>query len=147
MPTILHELYSGVRRGHFSSDISVRNFFDAGYWRPTMNKDVHEFCWTCDLCQRTCNLLTKNMVKPIPTLPEEPFQKWGLDFIEPITLVSCYFGNRYILVAIDYATKWVEIRALHTNTTIVTAKFLYDHILTWLVAHVDHCYQSTYTFH
>jgi hypothetical protein len=87
------------------------------------------------------------MAKPITMLPEEPFQKWGLDFIEPIRLASRYFGNQYILVAIDYATKWVEIRTLHTNTSIVTAKFLYDHILTWLVAHVDHCYQSTYTFH
>ncbi len=78
---------------------------------------------------------------------KEPIQKWGIHFIEPITLASHYFGNQYIFVAIDYATKWVETKALHTNTTIVTAKFLYDHILTWLVAHVHHCYQSTYTFH
>jgi hypothetical protein len=45
--------------------------------------------------------------------------------------MSRYFGNQYILVAINYATKWVEARALYTNTTSITVKFLYDHILTW----------------
>jgi len=42
-----------------------------------------------------------------------------------------YSGNWYILIATDYSTKWVEARTLHTNTTIVTFEFLYDHIPIW----------------
>jgi len=67
---------------------------------------------------------------------EEPFQKWGLDSIGPIKLVNHYFSNRYILVATDYATKWLEARALQTNTDVVIMKFLYDHILFSLVVHL-----------
>ncbi len=62
----------------------MKKILDVGYWWPTMNRDVHEFCWTCDLCQRISNLLAQNVVKLITTLFEKPFQKWGLDFIGPI---------------------------------------------------------------
>jgi hypothetical protein len=83
VPIILQELHSGVG-GHFSSNITVKKIFDASYWWPIMNRDVYEFYWTYDLCQRTSNLLAQNMEKLITTLPKKPFQKWGLDFIGPI---------------------------------------------------------------
>jgi hypothetical protein len=71
------------------------------------------------------------MAKLITTLPKEPFPKWGLDFIRPIKLTSHYSNNRYILVATNYVTKWVEVGTLHINIVVITTKLLYDHILTW----------------
>ncbi len=53
----------------------------------------------------------------------------GLDFIGPITPTRRLIGNTYILVAIDYATKWVEVKALKTNNVVVIARFLYEYIL------------------
>jgi len=90
-----------------------------------MNQDVHEYCQTYDQCQRIGNLLTKNLAKVVSTLPEEPFQKWGLEFIKHVKLVSRMLGNRHILVAIDYAIKWVETLTLCTNIVTITTKFLY----------------------
>ncbi len=56
--------------------------------------------------------------------------KWGLDFIGLIKLTRRLTRNRYILVAIDYATKWVESKVFKTNIVIFTIIFMYEYILT-----------------
>jgi hypothetical protein len=48
----------------------------------------------------------------VTTLQEEPFMKWGLDFIGQITLAWRLTKNNYIIVIINYATKWVDAKAL-----------------------------------
>ena len=55
--------------------------------------------------------------------------KWGLDFVGPVKK-TWHTGKRYILVATNYATKWVEARALQTNSAQETAQFLYEAIVT-----------------
>jgi hypothetical protein len=60
----------------------------------------------------------------------KPFTKWGIKFVGPIKLASCYTSNRYVLVVTNYATKWVETKALWINIAIVMARFLYKFIFT-----------------
>ncbi|XP_019260609.1 PREDICTED: uncharacterized protein LOC109238578 [Nicotiana attenuata] len=56
---------------------------------------------------------------PIATIQEvEVFDMWEIDFMGPF--VSSY-GNKYILVAVDYVSKWVEDMALPTNESVRTA--------------------------
>nr|GFA21436.1 reverse transcriptase domain-containing protein [Tanacetum cinerariifolium] len=49
------------------------------------------------------------------------FDVWGIDFMGPF---SSSRGNKYILVAVDYLSKWVEAKALPTNDARVVCKFL-----------------------
>ncbi len=62
-------------------------------------------------------------------LLEKTFQKWGLDFIGPIKLASKLSRNQYILIATNYATKWVEARMFCSNVAKVTTKKWYEYIL------------------
>jgi hypothetical protein len=70
------------------------------------------------------------LTKLVIILPKEPFMEWGLDFVGPIKLVIRYTKNKYISVAIDYATKCVEAKVLKRNIVVVTTKLLYQRTFT-----------------
>ena len=60
-------------------------------------------------------------------LEVELFDVWGIDFMGPF---PPSYGNQYILVAVDYVSKWVEAMALQTNDSKVVVKFLHKSIFT-----------------
>ncbi len=90
-----------------------------------------EYCKSCDSYQQVSGLKTMSLVKLIISLLEEPFMKWDSNFIGSLKLVNKHTGNKYILVTMNYATKWVEVRTLQTNIIIMTTKFSYKCIFTW----------------
>jgi hypothetical protein len=45
---VFKELHEGVARRHFAADITAKKILDAGYWWPTLFKDINEFCRRCD---------------------------------------------------------------------------------------------------
>jgi hypothetical protein len=69
---------------HFVVDIIIKEILDARCWWPTLFKDTHDFCKSCDYCYKVGGLKTKSLAKLVTTFPKEPFMKWGLDFIGPI---------------------------------------------------------------
>ncbi len=72
--------------GHFATNIIAKKILNARYWWPTLLKDIHDFCKSCDNRQKIRGFKTKSLAKLVTTLLEEPFMKWGLNFIGLIKL-------------------------------------------------------------
>lgn len=61
----------------------------------------------------------------IPIMPVEIFDVWGIDFMGPLPSSK---GNMFILLAVEYVSKWVETKASITNDSKVVASFLKTNI-------------------
>jgi len=98
-----------------------------GYYWPFLFSDVCAFVKTCDKCQRFAG---KQQLKYLPLKPvvvTGPFQQWGLDFIGKIHQPSNN-QHRWILVATDFFTKWIEAIPTRNANHIVIINFLHEHI-------------------
>nr|GFB35996.1 reverse transcriptase domain-containing protein [Tanacetum cinerariifolium] len=94
---------------------------DPSFYWPTIYKDAFELVKRCDSCQRQGKISQKDEMPQNFIQICEIFDVWGIDFMGPF---SSSKGNKYILVAVDYLSKWVEAKALPTNDARVVVKFL-----------------------
>jgi hypothetical protein len=90
-----------------------------------MFADARAYCTSCERCQKLGSISKTNMMPLNPILVVEIFDVWGIDFMGPF---PNSFGFLYILVAVDYVSKWVEVVACKTNDHRVLVKFLKDTI-------------------
>nr|GEW97095.1 reverse transcriptase domain-containing protein [Tanacetum cinerariifolium] len=76
---------------------------------------------TCDTCQRQGKISQRDEIPQNTIQVCEIFYVWGIDFMGPFPSSK---RNKYILVAVDYLSKWVEAKALNRNDARVVVKFL-----------------------
>ncbi|GKC12465.1 reverse transcriptase domain-containing protein [Tanacetum coccineum] len=115
---ILTACHSGPTGGHYDANYTAIKVFDSG---PTIYKDADELVKNCDSCQRQGKILERDEMPQNSIQVCEIFDVWGIDFMGPFPSSR---GNKYILVAVDYLSKWVEAKALPTNNARVVVKFL-----------------------
>ncbi|GJZ26910.1 reverse transcriptase domain-containing protein [Tanacetum coccineum] len=113
--------HAGPTGGHHNANLIARKVFDAGFYWPKIYKDAHELVKNCDSCQRQGKISQRDEMPQNSIQVCEIFDVWGIDFMGPFPSSR---GNKYILVAIDYISKWVETKALPTNDARVVVKFL-----------------------
>ncbi|GJY80088.1 reverse transcriptase domain-containing protein [Tanacetum coccineum] len=118
---ILKACHSGPTGGHYGANYTARKIFDSGFYWPTIYKDAHDFVTRCDICQRQGKITQRDEMPQNSIQVCEIFDIWGIDFMGPFPSSR---GNKYILVAVDYLSKWVEAKALPTNDARVVCKFL-----------------------
>nr|GFA18468.1 reverse transcriptase domain-containing protein [Tanacetum cinerariifolium] len=118
---ILTACHSGPIGGHYGANYTAKKVFDSGFYWPTIYKDAFELVKNCDSCQRQGKISQKNEMPQNAIQVCEIFDVRGIDFMGPFPNSK---GNKYILVAVDYLSKWVEAKALPTNDARVVVKFL-----------------------
>ena len=82
---------------------------------------VVNFCKSYDRCQIVGNISQRDEMPQSSLIFCEIFDVWGIDFMGPFPN-SC--GNVYILLAVDYVSKWVEAKATRTGDSKTVAYFL-----------------------
>jgi hypothetical protein len=93
-----------------------------------MQKDALEYARKCDKCQRFSPIIRQPATKLSPMTSPWPFAQWGLDIVGPFPLAP---GSRkFLLVATDYFTKWVEAEPLKHIEETEVRQFLWKNIVT-----------------
>nr|GEZ31818.1 reverse transcriptase domain-containing protein [Tanacetum cinerariifolium] len=118
---ILKACHNGPTGGHHGSNYIAKKMFDSGFYWPTIYRDAHDLVKSCDACQRQGKISQRDKMPQNSIQVYEIFDVWGIDFMG---LFPSSRGNKYILVAIDYLSKWVEAKALPTNDARVVCRFL-----------------------
>ena len=123
--SILRFCHTYASGGHFGPQRTTRKVSDSGFYWPTLFRDAYNFCKSCEQCQRTGNISWRNEMPQQPIQFCEVFDVWGIDFMGPF---PSSFGYVYILLAVDYVSKWVEAIATRTNDSAVVVSFVRSHI-------------------
>ena len=125
MHSILNHCHTLSCGGHFGGQRTAAKVLQSGFYWPSLFKDAHRFVSTCDKCQRMGNISRKDEPPMHPILEVELFDLWGIDFMGPF---PASYNNLYILLAVDYVSKWVEAIPTRTNDAKVVAQFLRSNI-------------------
>lgn len=122
--TILHIFHDHPLGAHLGTEKMFEKIRSKYYW-PQMYNQIRKYVQTCDQCQRRGKYRTPGPLQPIPI--EAPFHKIGIDFVGPLPMTTK--GNRYIVVSVDYMTKWPEAKAVPTADAQETAHFIFNEIV------------------
>ena len=121
------EVYSRECGEHQGKKKFYRCLLQMGYYWPAMKKDTTEFVKKCHSCQVQANLIHTHLQSLHSMVTPWPFHTWGLNLMGPVNPPSREYI--WILVAIDYFTKWVETVPLRKAIRGAVANFIKENII------------------
>ena len=122
---LLEDAHSGLLAGH----LGERRVYDRlrrGYWWQGMRRDVRKHCRACLTCA-TRRGTSRASHPPLQSIPVGgPFHCVGVDILKlPLTCD----GNQYVLVFLDYLTKWVEAFPIKDQKAETVARVLVEEVI------------------
>ncbi len=119
----LRMAHHGPITRHFARDQTLQAIRVRLDW-PGIVKDVNELYVSYPICQKSGPaILSKAPLQPLPII-KDPFSRVAMDVFGPLTRTKA--GNTYVLVLMDYTSKWPEAYALRNVTIETVVKYLID---------------------
>jgi hypothetical protein len=118
---------AGLCGSHIGSRPLLGKVFRQGFYWPKAASDAAELVQKCEGCQKC----TRDQKQPSSLTqliqPTWPLQRWGLDLLGPLPPAQ---GNlKYVVVAVEYFSKWIEAKPLATITSVTVQKFFWLNIV------------------
>ncbi|GKV30878.1 hypothetical protein SLEP1_g39649 [Rubroshorea leprosula] len=123
----VREVHEGVCGTHIGGKTLARKLLRHGYYWPTMVEDAQSYVKKCPTCQFNADEIHMPGEMLSSLSSPWPFAQWGVDLLSPF--VKGKGGCTYLVVAVDYFTKWIEAKPLSTTTEKKIEEFLFNSIL------------------
>jgi ribonuclease HI len=109
---ILKEIHDGSCGNHIGGRSLAGKVIKASFFWPTILQDASSYVRSCDSCTRHANL-HHAPGEPLKTVMSPwPFYMWGVDILGPFP--AAQHQVKFLLVAVDYFTKWIEAEPVAT---------------------------------
>ena len=124
---VLREVHEGICGNHIVARALAGKVLRQGYYWPTILKDAIDLVKRCRICQEHAKI-SRLPSEPLTSITSPwPFQQWGLDILGPLPIGK---GQcKFIIVAVDYFTKWAEAEPLATITEQKIRNFVWRAII------------------
>lgn len=111
--------------GHYGFRKTLQKVRKQFYW-PNCSRDVEEYCRTCPTCQARNGPRTRQRSHLQICNSGAPFERVAVDILGPLPVTER--GNRYVMVVMDYFTKWPEAIAIPDQTAETVAEACVEHV-------------------
>jgi ribonuclease HI/transposase InsO family protein len=124
---LMKEIHGGMCRSHIAARALAGKAFRQGFYWPMAIKDVEHIVKTCKACQFTTKHQRRSGAPSQLITPTWPLQRWGMDIVGPLPTAQGNF--KFVVVAVEFFTKWIEVRPLTTITSATIRKFFWWQII------------------
>jgi ribonuclease HI len=124
---LMKEIHTGFCGSHIGSRPLLGKVFRQGFYWPKAASDAADLVQKCENCQKSARDQKQPSSLTQLIQPTWPLQRWGLDLLGPLPLAQ---GNlRYVVVAVEYFSKWIKVKPLPTIILATVQKFFWKNIV------------------
>jgi hypothetical protein len=123
---LLAQIHVGVCGVHIGARVLTAKVFKQGFYWPSIIDDAAKLVKTCQACQKFSPNI-KALSQPTQLItPSWPLPRWGINIVGLLTIAK---GNyKFVVVAVEYFTKWVEVKPLVNIVAVGLKRFFWQNI-------------------